>query len=468
MTRYSIHLVGSLLILMLIGLTQCKEIPQESSPIDIPPSALKFLESSSQRTGDAEEGRAYLLNGDYVDSGIPLDIFTAVYPNPDYDLNREGINEGIDHTFNAFISENGVAVAAPNCLQCHASELDGNLILGLGNTMADFTTDQGGINTIVSQLIINTYGANSPEYEAYEPFAQAIEVTGSELKTETIGSNPADKIAALLAAHRDPVTLQWLEEDQLGVPEEVIPTDVPPWWNLKKKNAMFYAGVGRGDFARISMASSILTLKDTIKAREVDENFANVIAYINTLTPPPYSADVDTDLANEGSLIFNQHCSSCHGTYVDDSSYPNLLVDLDFVKTDSALIYANFGFNRFTDWYNDSWFGQEPHAAQLVPERGYVAPPLDGIWASAPYLHNGSVPDLRSLLDSETRPSIWRRVGEDYNHNNVGWEYISKASKEDKFDYDTSLLGYGNGGHTFGDHLTESERNALLEYLKII
>jgi len=455
--------------LLILSFSQCKKTPILMDPntqIEIPANQLSFLEASEQRPGDPDAGKTYLFNGDYVDSGIPLEIFNTFYGNAEFDLDREGINQGVDHSFNAFVSANGVELASPNCFQCHASVLDGELVVGLGNINGDFSTNQSSLNNLIDQVIVTTYGNNSPEFEAYQPFSKALSATGPFIQTETIGSNPADKIAALLAGHRNPETLEWIEEDQLDVPNEVIPTDVPPWWNLKKKNAMFYTGVGRGDFARISMASSVLTIKDTIKAREIDNRFADVIAYINSLTPPPYTQEINAELADIGANIFEANCSGCHGTYLENENYPNLLVDLDLVQTDSALVYANFGFERFTDWYNNSWFGQEPHAAKLVAERGYVAQPLDGIWATAPYLHNGSVPDLRSLLDSQTRPDIWRRVEDNYNHENVGWEYVSKDSKQSSLDYDTSLLGYGNGGHTFGDHLTADERDAVLEYLK--
>ena len=470
-TNYA-HLI--LLVAFAFSISNCRDSEpidvqaQSSEPLDIPSEKLTSIQASAQRAGDPAIGRDYLLNGDYVDSGIPLEIFLDVYGNPVYDFDRTGLNEGIDHRFNAFVSENGTELAAPNCFQCHASVMDGELIIGLGNIDADFTVDQSTTNTLVDILVGNTYGINSLEYEAYEPFSQAARATGPNIVTETVGANPADKIAALLAAHRDPISLEWIDEDQLGVPSEVVPTDVPPWWHLKKKNSMFYTSVGRGDFARISMASSILTLKDTIKAREVDNQFADVIAFINSLEAPPYTGSVNSSLVEQGENLFITHCSSCHGTYGTNESYPNLLVDLDLVETDSMLIYANFGFPRFTEWYNDSWFGQAPHAAQLVSQRGYIAPPLDGVWATAPYLHNASVPDLRSLLDSESRPNIWKRIPGDYNHENVGWSYESLDSKIDKQTYDSSISGYGNEGHTFGDHLNDNERNALLEYLKTI
>ena len=52
---------------------------------------------------------------------------------------------------------------------------------------------------------------------------------------------------------------------------------------------------------------------------------------------------------------------------------------------------------------------------------GYVAPPLEGIWASAPYLHNGSVPTLWHLLHNDSRPAAWkRRSAEGYDPVRVG------------------------------------------------
>ncbi len=64
------------------------------------------------------------------------------------------------------------------------------------------------------------------------------------------GVNLADRLAALLVAHRDPTTLEWSKEALMPVPDDAIPADTPPWWLLKKKNAMFWNGFGRGDFGR--------------------------------------------------------------------------------------------------------------------------------------------------------------------------------------------------------------------------
>lgn len=442
----------------------------EENQVNIDSSKLYPMAASPQRDGSVEEGWNILINGDYIGSGIPIDIFKTAFPTAENTWDRTGLNEGIPHDFNAFYAENGVAVVAPNCFQCHSSTLNGVLIPGLGNMTADFTIDQSGINLILDQLVEATYSQNSPEWEAYYPFSQATAVTAPVLQTNTVGVNPADKLAAVLGAHRNPETLEWIDQDLLEIPEEVIPTDVPPWWILKKKNRMFYNGVGQGDFARISMASSLLAIQDTFQARKIDNEFADVIAYINALEPPTYPEEINQQLADEGETLFLNNCASCHGTYGETESYPNLLVDITEVKTDPALIEANFGYTKFTDWYNESWFAQEPFAARLQPEPGYIAPPLDGIWATAPYLHNGSVPDMETLLNSESRPLIWKKIGNtsNYNYKNLGWEYESLDTKEDKFSYDTQLPGYGNEGHYFGDHLNEFGREALIEYLKTL
>lgn len=467
------------LALPILFLTCKKEvIEDEGAPIidppeEIIPAGTAVLPSYNQRPGDAIEGYNYLIYGDYVSSGIPYNVFTQVYgddaPNK---LQRTDDNAVISYEYTAVDAPNGVRVVAPNCLQCHAAEINGEFIVGLGNSQADFTSDQSDILPLANAAVQFLYGPNSPEWEAYEPFSKAVEATGPVLVTKNIGTNPADKIAAVLAAHRDPLSLEWRDEPALEIPEEVVPTDVPPWWVLKKKNAMFYAAIGRGDFSRIMMASSLLTMIDSSKAREVDSHFNDVLAYINSLEAPPYPFDIDTDLAAEGQLIFDANCAKCHGTYGAEETYPNLLVSLDIIKTDRTLsdVYESAQFKNFRDWFNEGWFGQSPNSAEILAEGGYVAPPLDGIWATPPYLHNGSVPTIEDLLNSNSRPDFWRRSlnSSDYDQEKMGWNYTAETEQVDNNTYDATIQGYTNVGHYFGDLLSEQDRKAVIEYLKTL
>lgn len=449
-------------------ISNCKKETKDDNTY-IPPAGTSVIPTSAQRTGNATTGYTYLTQGNYLNSGVPYNVYLTAYGADNANvLNRTGDNAVVAPGFTAVDAPNGVRVVAPNCMQCHASSINGNYIIGLGNTTGNFTSDQSSLIPLIDFFVTNP----SPEWTAYEPFRKATLAIGSKVVTQVRGVNVADKLAAVLAAHRDPQTLAWFDNAAISIPDEVIPTDVPAWWLLKKKNAMFFNGMGRGDYSRYLMASSLLTMVDSSKANEVNQKFPDILAYINTIQPPAYPGTINTTLAEQGKTIFNNTCSKCHGTYGTGGTYPNLLVELSTVGTDPKLAsaYDQSIYNVFKDWFNNGWFGTNPNGAKLVPGNGYVAQPLDGIWATAPYLHNGSVPTLEDLLNSSQRPAYWKRTfaDNDYDYTKVGWNYTNPGSKTDKETYDVSIDGYGNHGHTFGDGLTTDQRTALIEYLKTL
>lgn len=98
----------------------------------------------------------------------------------------------------------------------------------------------------------------------------------------------------------------------------------------------------------------------------------------------------------------------------------------------------------------------------------YKARPLNGIWATAPYLHNGSVPNLAELLLAPNERSSTFYLGtRDYDPVNVGFD--SKIASQDPlaFKFDVSLKGNSNAGHEYGTtELNNVEKKELLEYLK--
>jgi mono/diheme cytochrome c family protein len=435
----------------------------EDKPVPIP--------ASKQRTGgDAAEGYNYLVTGDYVKGGVPLNFFLmSAFGQKTY-LQREGLNKNLPYAYTAVKANNGETLAAPNCLQCHAQVFEDSLIIGLGNSLADYTRS-GKLNTGNFQLLEKLLKTNAPkQYEAAAPFITVSKAITPYMYVPVKGVNIADRLAGLLVAHRDPITFKWNDSAQLNVPEEVIPTDTPPWWLLKKKNAMFYNGFGRGDFGRFLMASNLLTVNDTSESRGVDEHMPDVLAYIYSLQPPKYPKAINQQLAAKGKIIFEQTCSDCHGVYGAEASYPNLLIPESIVKTDSLLFKSNYSNPQFVNWFNKSWFTSGDHPAKLVPFNGYIAPPLDGIWITAPYLHNGSVPTLEAVLNSKLRPKYWSRDFEhpQYDYEKPGWKYKVEEKAGNSSVYNTTLPGYGNYGHYFGDGLTDQERKAVVEYLKTL
>jgi len=434
----------------------------------------KELPPSEQRVGDAERGRDYLINGDYLASGAPLALYRKVRGvSKGNELNRTGENATLPPNATAVRAANGEMVVVANCLSCHSQQLNGEFIMGLGNSLRDFTADASATTNLIDQMLIFTGKASSPEREAFAPFRDVMKIVSPHIRTKVVGTNPAIKLAYVLAAHRDPVTLEWSSEPLLPLPpaDEVIPSDVPALWLMKKKRALYHNGMGRGDFARSMMAASLMTLRSDEEAAAIDEHFVDVQSYLNSLTPPLYPKTVDEQLRARGEEIFSRRCASCHGDYGDNPDYPNLLVHLDKVGTDPALAEgAAETYHGQADAYNQGWFGQGPHAAKMVPEPGYVAPPLDGVWATAPYLHNGSVPNLEALLDSTRRPTYWKRSfkADDYDLEKVGWRFQEEKAAGDKTIYDTTLPGHSARGHTFGDTLEPEERTAVIEYLKTL
>ncbi len=429
-----------------------------------------FIEPSRQRSGgDVQKGLDYLINGDYVKSGIPYNIFALRFGKDKKNyLQRNGNNANISYEYTAVNAPNGELVVTPNCLTCHAQVLEDKLYVGLGNTFIDFTNSKPVVSAAGTMYNLLSIGGGK-QFDAAKNFLIATRTLAPKLKSEVQGVNVADRLAAILAAHRDPETFKWSNEPLLTIPDEIVPTDVPAWWLLKKKNAMFYNGFGRGDFARFLMASNLLSVEDTAESREVDSHFPDVLAYLNSIKAPAYPKTIDEDLAAMGEPIFNQNCSHCHGTYGADGKYPNLLIPEGVIGTDSALFKSNYLSPQFVDWFNKSWFTTGDHPAKLVPFNGYIAPPLDGIWITAPYLHNGSVPTIEAVLNSKLRPTYWSRNFEkpEYDYASPGWKY-EELREPKKNAYNTTLPGYGNYGHYFGDKLSDKQRKAVIEYLKTL
>ena len=112
--------------------------------------------------------------------------------------------------------------------------------------------------------------------------------------------------------------------------------------------------------------------------------------------------------------------------------------------------------------------------------RGYQAPPLDGVWATAPYFHNGSAPTVYHVLNSAARPRVFTRSyrtgADEYDPDRLGWKITVLEAPppadapefERRKVYDTTLPGRDNGGHTYGDDLTDDDRWAVIEYLKTL
>ena len=191
-----------------------------------------------------------------------------------------------------------------------------------------------------------------------------------------------------------------------------------------------------------------------------------------TNTPPKWLYEVDYGKSGRGEKLYAQYCSRCHGKDGKDftGELVGKLTPIDKIKTDR---------HRLDSYTEDLSANQNLLYAAYPDERfkhfrktfGYANQPLDGIWLRGPYLHNGSVPTLRELLEPAAKRRVEFYRGNDViDHERVG--FISDVPEEKGrkyFKFDTRLPGNGNFGHEgeeYGTNLSAEDKDALVEYLK--
>lgn len=254
--------------------------------------------------------------------------------------------------------------------------------------------------------------------------------------------------------------------------------DAPPWWHFHKRPFIYIDGFAEKGH-RALMQFMLIPENGPDFFRKREDDFKDVFAYMSSLRPPKYAGPVDHRLAEQGRGVFNDHCAECHGTYGKSEAYPNRRIPLDEIGTDPVRLNALTVAGR--QKYARSWFahgsdGEPGQKETIVNPDGYVAPPLDGVWASPPYFHNGSVPTLWHVLNPSKRPTVWRRSGEKIDAEKIGFR-IETAEKVPLAEpdpairrsyFDTRRFGKSNAGHNFPDQLVDEEKVAVLEYLKTL
>ncbi len=426
-----------------------------------------------QRIPDPAAGERYLLYGDYIGAGIPLSLWkklTPPQPASARQLPRPETDPSVADDLNQYITpRNAEVVSGVNCFACHSSRLRGQLIIGLGNSLRDWPQTSQSYHPLrlLGEL---AFSKDSPERETLTQFIRGAEALEGTAPVPIRGLNPAFRFEEVAAAHRNPADLSWSDRPLYDIPPDGAWSDVPAWWNVRKKQTLYYNGMGHGDFARLIQQIGVVMINDSTDTQRTLPHMQDALAYIKTLKPPPFPGTINPTLREAGQAIFVANCTKCHGTYGENESYPNKIIPVDKVGTDP--VYADrFMTSGLTKWFNQSWFAADGGSYNEIT-RGYIAPPLDGVWCTAPYFHNGSVPTLEGVLSSHSRPLRWQRSfrDDDYDLDAPGWrfhpygeEFVGPLNRET---YDTSIRGCGNGGHTFGDDLTDEERNALIQYLK--
>jgi mono/diheme cytochrome c family protein len=291
----------------------------------------------------------------------------------------------------------------------------------------------------------------------------------------TVGTTNAVIFGVALMRHRDAELTIIRKPPRFDLPHHDM--DAPAWWHYAKRKSLYVDGFApRGH--RMLMQFLLVEQNGPERFREWEDEFRDIEAWIAALEPPPWPGRVDRDLAGRGERVFQAACAECHGSYGPGGRYPERLVPIAEVGTDRVRLDSLSASERRA--LNDSWFGHFGADAAELRDReepaGYVAPPLDGIWATAPYFHNGSVPTLWHVLHPAERPVVWRRTTTGYDDERVGLEIEELADlppgrlrpAERRRYFDSRKPGKGAAGHDFADALADTEKRALLEYLKTL
>ena len=190
---------------------------------------------------------------------------------------------------------------------------------------------------------------------------------------------------------------------------------------------------------------------------------------LENLPAPAYPFDVNLEQAAKGEALFKENCQTCHRPH-NGQVYKNMGTDTGraLVASETITESGRRGFteicppDREVDMpglgsvkpcaeFNGVSLVGKADMAMMDPGKhlGYNALPLGGIWAQAPYLHNGSVPTIYHLLMPNERPSIFVKSSLDYDQNLLGFTWQQgQSDKGYSYLFDTSAIkAFSNAGH---------------------
>ena len=281
----------------------------------------------------------------------------------------------------------------------------------------------------------------------------------------------------------------------------------------------------RGLFASGIEVKTLFEMEQLLAGRQPDAS-SGFSGLKSPKWPENILGKIDMDLAAKGAVLYRQICQGCHmppvtskefweskkwlpANAAGDRYFQVELIPIGHIGTDPAQatgmknrkvsLPADLGINSnefgpalgvlvekaVKHWY-DSQTSPISEARRDVmnghrnngirAELAYKVRPLNGIWATPPYLHNGSVPNIYALLSPVLeRPKTFYLGRREYDPVNVGYRYDELSGG---FFFDTTIPGNHNIGHEFNDDKTNAgvigrelkpdERRTLVEYLKTL
>lgn len=240
-------------------------------------------------------------------------------------------------------------------------------------------------------------------------------------------------------------------------------TDMMAVWNERAHEGMLRHSDGMNTTLIEPVIAAALAGGATRKSVDV-EGLRRVNDFLLDLPAAKYPFPVDQTLAARGGEIFTARCAECHAF---GGARTGKIVPVEELGTDPHRVRhwpqtSADAFNRYAEGYDWKF-------NHFRSSNGYLSVALDGVWARAPYLHNGSVPTLRDLLEPpDSRPKVFFRAYDVYDQAKGGFVSDGPEAAREGFRLDTAVVGNSNSGHLWGTDLSPEEKAALVEYLKTL
>ncbi|HEY1910703.1 MAG TPA: hypothetical protein VGG73_07275 [Vicinamibacterales bacterium] len=363
----------------------------------------------------------------------------------------------------------GVPRVGVNCAMCHSATFRArpdDVPMIYPATAAHQATEQAYVRFLVAC-------ANDPRFTPDTILGEIAKNTSLSLATRL-----QYRLFVIPNARRDILRLQ---DDRTATPihppyGDASQSDSMPLWNLRRRDGTPFFRDGLNASLREAVQWSATS--EGTPAKWMDRDYAawdstvptamsslrRVMNYIGDLKAPKYPLPIDAQLAAAGANTFDSTCASCHKTGGPraGSVIPWSEIGTDRTRLDLWTSAAAAAANGAGDAHPWKFSG-------FKKTDGYLAVPLDGVWLTAPYLHNGSVPTLADLLEPvAARPKQFWRGYDVYDSTRVGFITAGAAAERTGDLFDIARPGHGNAGHTYGTQLAPEQKRALLEYLKTL
>jgi hypothetical protein len=269
---------------------------------------------------------------------------------------------------------------------------------------------------------------------------------------------------------------------------------IPSLFEQKNRAWGQYDGsVGNPLTRSVLAALAVGATLDNLIIDDIASSVTGAIDYTKELPAPRFAQAfpeaarrIEPEAAARGKAVYQQHCQSCHGGR-DEASRAWVkgprqgeVMAFEAIGTDPERVTF-----RYYQVLSDILFDYFPVDHPLKPKRedlrpgplgrtaGFINAPIEGIWARAPYLHNGSVPTLAELINLEPRRAVFYRGRNFYDTEKVGIKVGTEPTQRDYFRFDTAVPGNANTGHDYpwayrGAGWDEGALRDLLAYMKTI